>query len=108
MPCRHVVVVLKEMNMHPYNYCSDYYAKKNWLATYAETVYPIGHQSEWEVPDEVKDIIVLSPHERVKSGRPKTLRRKAGWEKDKHNKCRKCGELGHNKRTCSRRHRKYK
>ncbi|KAM6543336.1 hypothetical protein CsatB_007783 [Cannabis sativa] len=106
MPCGHAVAVMREMNMDPYTYCSDYYTKKNWLATYSGTVYPIGHQSEWEVPEEVKNIIVLPPHERVKSGRPKTLRRKAGWEKDQHNKCSKCGELGHNKRTCSRRRRR--
>ncbi|XP_060960959.1 uncharacterized protein LOC115723685 [Cannabis sativa] len=91
MPCGHAVAVMREMNMDPYTY---------W------TVYPIGHQSEWEVPEEVKNITVLPPHERVKSGRPKTLRRKAGWEKDQHNKCSKCGELGHNKRTCSRRRRR--
>ncbi|XP_060959254.1 uncharacterized protein LOC133030506 [Cannabis sativa] len=106
MPCGHAVAVMREMNMDPYTYCSDYYTKKNWLATYSGTVYPIGHQSEWEVPKEVKNIIVLPPHERVKSERPKTLRRKAGWEKDQHNKCSKCGELGHNKRTCSRRRRR--
>ncbi|XP_060968631.1 uncharacterized protein LOC133036152 [Cannabis sativa] len=106
MPCGHSVAVMREMNMDPYTYCSDYYTKKNWLATYSGTVYPIGHQSEWEVPEEVKNIIVLPPHERVKSGRLKTLRRKAGWEKDQHNKCSKCGELGHNKRTCSRRRRR--
>ncbi|XP_060965465.1 uncharacterized protein LOC133034401 [Cannabis sativa] len=76
MPCGHAVAVMREMNMDPYTYCSDYYTKKNWLATYSGTVYPIGHQSEWEVPEEVKNIIVLPPHERVKSGRPKTLRRK--------------------------------
>ncbi|KAM6554096.1 hypothetical protein CsatB_014858 [Cannabis sativa] len=106
MPCGHAVAVMREMNMDPYTYCSDYYTKKNWLATYSGTVYPIGHQSEWEVPEEVKNITVLPPHERVKSGRPKTLRRKAGWERDQHNKCSKCGELGHNKRTCSRRRRR--
>ncbi|XP_060974518.1 uncharacterized protein LOC133039630 [Cannabis sativa] len=104
MPCGHAVALMREMNMDPYTYCSDYYKKKkNWLATYSGTVYPIGHQSEWEVPEEVKNIIVLPPHEIIKSGKPKTLRRKAGWEKDQHNKCSKCGELGHNKRTCSRR-----
>ncbi|KAM6569939.1 hypothetical protein CsatB_017924 [Cannabis sativa] len=67
MPCGHAVTVMREMNMDPYTYCSDYYTKKNWLATYSGTVYPIGHQSEWEVPEEVKNIIVLPPHERVKS-----------------------------------------
>ncbi|KAM6543114.1 hypothetical protein CsatB_007561 [Cannabis sativa] len=91
MPYGHAMAVMREMNMDPYNY---------W------TVYPIGNQSEWEVPEEVKDIIVLPPHERVKSGRSKTLRRKAGWENDQHKKCSKCGELGHNKRTCSRRRRR--
>ncbi|XP_060969651.1 uncharacterized protein LOC133036896 [Cannabis sativa] len=28
MPCGHAVAVMREMNMDPYTYCSDYYTKK--------------------------------------------------------------------------------
>ncbi|XP_060960707.1 uncharacterized protein LOC133031261 [Cannabis sativa] len=104
MSCGQVVAVLKEMNMDLYNYCSEYYTKKKWLETYAGTMYPIERQSEWEVPQNVKDIIVLPSVERLKSGRPKKRTWEAGWEKKQHIKCNKCGDLGHTKRTCIRRH----
>ncbi|XP_062080313.1 uncharacterized protein LOC133785066 [Humulus lupulus] len=100
MPCAHALVVMKEMNIDPYDYCSHYYTTKAWLETYDATVYQIGKQRDWELPDFFKDIIVLPPFERVRVGRPKKRRIIFAWETKKKNKCSKCGQRGHNKKTC--------
>ncbi|XP_062112915.1 uncharacterized protein LOC133824070 [Humulus lupulus] len=90
MPCGHALAVMKEMNIDPYDYCSHYYTTKVWLETYNATVYPVGKQQHWELPDFFKDIIVLPPFERVKTGRPKKRIIIASWETKKKNKCSKC------------------
>ncbi|XP_062100719.1 uncharacterized protein LOC133806641 [Humulus lupulus] len=74
MPYGHTLVVMKEMNIDPYDYCSHYYTTKVWLETYDATVYPVGKQQHWELPDFFKDITVLPPFERVKAKRPKKRR----------------------------------
>ncbi|KAM6585472.1 hypothetical protein CsatB_012474 [Cannabis sativa] len=102
MPCNHAVAVMKDLNINTYNYCAQYYTSKAWLQTYEETVYPVGNVREWELPDFFEEIIVLPPKERIKSGRPRKRRMAAAWETKKQNKCGKCGQKGHNKKTCRR------
>ncbi|XP_060959148.1 uncharacterized protein LOC115700082 [Cannabis sativa] len=91
MPCAHALAVMKEMYLDPQNYCSDYYSTKNWLETYEATVYPVGKQSNWDIPQEIKDIEILPPLERVKAGRPKKKRTRPSWETKTQIKCTKCG-----------------
>ncbi|XP_062103852.1 uncharacterized protein LOC133814968 [Humulus lupulus] len=100
MPCGHTLAVMKEMNIDPYDYCSHCYTTKVWLETYDAIVYPVGKQQHWELPNFFKDIIVLPPFERVKAGIPKKRRIIATWETKKKNKCNKCGQIGHNRKTC--------
>ncbi|XP_062103762.1 uncharacterized protein LOC133814871 [Humulus lupulus] len=100
MPCGHALAVMMEMNIDPYDYCSHYYTTKVWLETYDATVYPVGKQQHWELPDFFKDIIVFPLFERVKAGRPKKRRIIASWETKKKKKCSKCGQRGHNRKTC--------
>ncbi|XP_062103350.1 uncharacterized protein LOC133814401 [Humulus lupulus] len=100
MLCGHALAVMKEMNIDPYDYCSHYYTTQLLLETYDATVYLVGKQQHWELPDFFKDIIVLSPFERVKAGRPKKRRLIAAWETKKKNKGSKCGQRGHNRKTC--------
>ena len=39
--------------------CSHYYSSEAWVAAYAETIYLLGIQEEWEVSEEVHSIEVL-------------------------------------------------
>ncbi|XP_062118713.1 uncharacterized protein LOC133832378 [Humulus lupulus] len=100
MPSGHALAVMKEMNIDPYDYCSHYYTTNVWLETYDATMYPVGKQQHWELPNFFKDIIVLPPFERVKAGRPKKRRIIAAWETKKKNKCSKCGQRDHNRKIC--------
>ncbi|XP_062094046.1 uncharacterized protein LOC133800089 [Humulus lupulus] len=92
MPCGHAIAVMKEMNLDPYNYCSHYYTTKTWFETYESTIYSVGNQHNWDVPQYVKDMIVMPPFEKVKAERPKKRRFRAAWENKKQNKCSKCGQ----------------
>ncbi|XP_050211806.1 uncharacterized protein LOC126661964 [Mercurialis annua] len=100
IPCQHAVAIINEMNRDPYQYCSIYYMKETMLATYSETVFPMAKEDEWDVPQQVKDFIVLPPQHKTKSGRPKKERFKHTWEKLKHAKCTRCGDRGHSRKTC--------
>ncbi|KAM6551781.1 hypothetical protein CsatB_001589 [Cannabis sativa] len=102
MPCNHAVTVMKDLNINTYNYCAHYYTSKAWLQTYEEIVYPVENVREWELQNFFEHIIVLPPKERIKSGRPRKRRMAAAWETKKQNKCGKCGQKGHNKKTCRR------
>ncbi|XP_050215326.1 protein FAR1-RELATED SEQUENCE 5-like [Mercurialis annua] len=102
IPCAHAVAVIRKYNKDPLFYCSKYYMKETYVNTYIHTVYPMTNKSTWNTPQEVKDIIVLPPESRTKSGRPKKKRIVAGHEKRSKNTCTVCKKKGYNKKTCKR------
>ncbi|CAH9117798.1 unnamed protein product [Cuscuta epithymum] len=99
LPCIHALAVLKKMNQEPYKFCSSYYLKDTMQQTYQRTVHPIPDQGTWPMNtcDQMK---IYPPHGRKKSGRPKKQRYKAHWESTSTHKCGKCGNQGHNRKTC--------
>ncbi|XP_050222268.1 uncharacterized protein LOC126672360 [Mercurialis annua] len=71
--------------------------KKN---VHEATVYPMPSKSDWDDPIEVESIEVLPLIGKISVGRPKKRRIKASWEGKEKNKCIRCGQRGHNKKTC--------
>ncbi|KAK1381903.1 SWIM-type domain-containing protein [Heracleum sosnowskyi] len=104
IPCAHAIAALQKSNLDPYDYCSQYYKKETMVAAYKEIVYPIGNKETWVIPEHVKSVIVYPPEGRIRVGRPKKRRCKASWERNgnpvKQINCGKCGQNGHNRRTC--------
>ncbi|XP_062100209.1 uncharacterized protein LOC133806090 [Humulus lupulus] len=100
MPCGHALSMMKEIHLDPYVYCSDYYTTKTWLQTYEAIVYPVGNQRTWDVPNYIKEIIILPSDARVKTWRPKKRRIRAAWETKMQNRCSRCGQRGHNRKAC--------
>ncbi|KAK6115155.1 hypothetical protein DH2020_007424 [Rehmannia glutinosa] len=100
IPCPHALAVVKDLNADPYQYCSSYYMKETMKATYLETVYPIPHEGTWFLLEEINTMVILPPEGKAKSGRPKKRRHKAAWEKSAKSKCGRCGDPGHNRKTC--------
>ncbi|XP_055961512.1 uncharacterized protein LOC130015425 [Mercurialis annua] len=100
IPCQHAVAIINEMNRDPYQYCSIYYMKETMLATYSETVFPMAKEDEWDIPQQVKEFLVLPPQHKTKSGRPKKQRYKSSSEKTANATCTRCGKCGHNRKTC--------
>ncbi|KAL5561682.1 hypothetical protein UlMin_031429 [Ulmus minor] len=86
-----------------YSLVSPYYTKEYYVLAYGETIYPVGSQSQWDVPNEVVARIVL-PREvkKKKRGRPKTSRfPSVGEFRMRKNRCGKCGAYGHYKKKCN-------
>ena len=67
--------------------------------TYSRSVNPIGDETTWDIPREVKELIVLPPEGRTKVGRPKKRRLRVGWETKVKNKCSRCKTFSHNRKT---------
>ncbi|KAL5544370.1 hypothetical protein UlMin_008154 [Ulmus minor] len=86
-----------------YDCCSPFYNAEYWRLAYVESVYPVPSQSNWEIPDEIQEVVVLPPDlkEQRKRGRPRNNRYRSSGElpKRKH-KCTKCGEEGHYQKKC--------
>ncbi|KAL5544667.1 hypothetical protein UlMin_008451 [Ulmus minor] len=86
-----------------YSLVSPYYTKEYYVLAYGETIYPVGSQSQWDVPNEVATRVVL-PREvkERKRGRPKTSRFPlVGEFRKQKNHCGKCGAYGHYKKKCN-------
>ncbi|XP_049357107.1 uncharacterized protein LOC125821778 [Solanum verrucosum] len=84
-------------------YCSDFYKPKTVLKTYEVPVYPLPDVTEWNVPEHIVEEIVLPPRYKRPPGRPKKQRDKSFSELSKRkgtNSCSRCGNRGHNKRSC--------
>ncbi|KAL5557126.1 hypothetical protein UlMin_039362 [Ulmus minor] len=68
LPCVHAMIAIRHMRGDVYDFCSDYYLSKRWKATYAGVVYPLPHQADWVVPNEIRENKLLPPDVRSVSG----------------------------------------
>ncbi|KAL5560036.1 hypothetical protein UlMin_036247 [Ulmus minor] len=59
--CAHAMIAIRHSKRDVYDFCSEYYNSSTWKATYARVVYPLPHQGDWVVPNEVRDVKVLPP-----------------------------------------------
>ncbi|XP_062075860.1 uncharacterized protein LOC133779986 [Humulus lupulus] len=69
LPCAHAIAVFKEMNQDPYQYCSPYYTKEDMVATYKESVYPLGNEDTWQIPEHIKAVKIHPPEGKIRSYR---------------------------------------
>ncbi|KAL5538211.1 hypothetical protein UlMin_045403 [Ulmus minor] len=103
LPCVHAVAATHHAQVSVYSLVSPYYTKEYYLLAYGETIYPVGSQSQWDVPNEVVARIVLPREVKdKKKGRPKTSRfPSVGEFRKRKNRCGKCGAYGHYKKKCN-------
>ena len=50
------------------------------MATYENSIHPLGSENSWTIPEEVLKIKVQAPNGRRKPGRPKNQRAKSAAE----------------------------
>ncbi|KAH6758942.1 hypothetical protein C2S51_019177 [Perilla frutescens var. frutescens] len=117
MPCSHASTAIRNQGMSVYDFVSVYYKTENWKELYAAQVNPILLEEDWNVPSEVKDIIVLPPIVLRQSGRsreqqfatgadiPRSRRAPtsigvSGSHPRAKKRCSICGETTHTKNRC--------
>ena len=101
IPCRHALAVIAKKRLGAYSYCSHYYTKEELLASYEETIRPLGNPKTWSIPNEVKSMEVLPPVSAEKSGsRSRRKRTPPAGEEPPQVKCGRCNKYGHNRKTC--------
>ncbi|KAL5550262.1 hypothetical protein UlMin_000438 [Ulmus minor] len=54
LPCVHAMIAIRHRKCDVYEFCSDYYSSACWKATYVGVVYPLHHQGDWVVPNDVR------------------------------------------------------
>ncbi|KAI9187308.1 hypothetical protein LWI28_026648 [Acer negundo] len=102
-PCKHALAVLTYNRQHAHDFVHWYYSKEAFQAAYSGAINPIPDASRWPIVDNVP---LDPPLRRTLVGRPKKNRRREPDEGPAagrifSNKCKKCGTIGHNKRTCT-------
>ncbi|KAL5547888.1 hypothetical protein UlMin_003119 [Ulmus minor] len=59
LPCAHATIAIRHSKRDVYDFCSECYNSSTWKATYAGVVYPLPHQGDWVIPNEVCNVKVL-------------------------------------------------
>ncbi|XP_022040793.1 uncharacterized protein LOC110943349 [Helianthus annuus] len=119
MPCKHAVAAIWDMSRNsidagiPEEWVSDVYWLSTWKKVYENVIEPINGLNMWTPSQCPTTLIPPKHHTRV--GRPKKKRKEAFGEKELEQefdkggkmtrkgstiKCGKCGNMGHNVRSC--------
>ena len=102
LPCGHVVMVLTFLKQETSAHMAlDAYKVDTYVRTYEECVYPIPEPRNWVMSEDM--MIVRAPiMEKSQVGRPKNTNRiPSQGEEPIIRVCGRCGERGHNSRTCT-------
>ncbi|XP_074314875.1 uncharacterized protein LOC141651046 [Silene latifolia] len=107
LPCQHAIAAINNQRANYEDFVHEAYTKEKYMATYEHPIPPMPGIDQWERVDMVEP---LPPPYRKLPGRPSLKkRRKEAGEKgstDQQQKqglqrrCGKCGEIGHNVKTC--------
>ena len=97
VPCAHAIAACRAKETSVYSVCSQFYTANALVLAYAEPIWPVGNRNEWEVPEDVRDRIVLPPMRQVIPGRRKTIRISSVEEDVVRKKYQRCGGGGHNR-----------
>ncbi|VFQ89175.1 unnamed protein product [Cuscuta campestris] len=107
IPCVHALACSERTCIDCYSLCSKLYTKDYMYIAYAETIYPVPHEDDWDA-DGMELLEVKPPILNKQRGRPTTKRFPSDGEARKKYKltCSGCQGKGHTVRTCAKRPRK--
>ncbi|XP_062113180.1 uncharacterized protein LOC133824319 [Humulus lupulus] len=102
LPCEHALASARDRGISPYSLCSRFYTVEVWLSSYGGSVYTLGNEESWVIPNDIGSMMIAPPLVKQKAGRPKKKRRLSKGEKNsKQHRCSRCGVLGQNRVTCT-------
>ncbi|EOX93612.1 Uncharacterized protein TCM_002504 [Theobroma cacao] len=90
LPCMHAMVAISKCKRAAIELCSDYYKTRSWAEGYAVPIRLVRHSSEWDIPDDVQQIVILPSSWR---GQPTVGRRRPKT-------CPICRQPGHKRNRC--------
>ncbi|KAK2653514.1 hypothetical protein Ddye_013370 [Dipteronia dyeriana] len=99
LPWHHALAAIRYAKKKFLDYYGDYYKTTSWVEAYAESIFPVGYPSEWNIPEDVRSKVVLSPPFRGQDERPRKMRFKSTREHG-NGKTRNytiCKKSGHNR-----------
>ncbi|TXG63319.1 hypothetical protein EZV62_010313 [Acer yangbiense] len=78
------------------------FKKLSLVEAYAGVIRPIGHMSEWEIPNEISSLVVHPPPWISQAGQPCKIRKPSTGEfhSGKVKTCSLCKQSGHNRQNC--------
>ena len=100
IPCAHAIAACRYRNMSCYTLCSQYYMKNLLICSYSKSIYPIGNNKDWVILEDIRCRVVLPPNSRRPTGRPRKERIRSSGETKSTRCCGRCGDYGHNRKTC--------
>ncbi|KAK3212694.1 hypothetical protein Dsin_017400 [Dipteronia sinensis] len=80
LPCRHALAAIRYAKKPFPDFCGDCYKTTSWIEAYSGNIFPVGHPSEWNIPQDVRSKVVHPPPFRAQAGRPKKKRFKSVGE----------------------------
>lgn len=100
-PCSHVISACAALAINPMEYVHPVYKLENIVKAYQGQWYPVKDEPFW--PPAPAITLVADPALLRARGRPKStrIRNEMDWiESGPRQRCRLCGEEGHNRRSC--------
>ncbi|XP_042067357.1 uncharacterized protein LOC121810671 [Salvia splendens] len=112
IPCTHAIATINKNDDDVMRYVSRYYLKSTMIMLYENVLYLINGMDNWPKTTSDGVLELAPPRSKRQRGRPKKLRREEpqirlhadGGESLRRTfvmKCLRCGQEGHNRRTCS-------
>ncbi|KAJ3667555.1 hypothetical protein LUZ61_023109 [Rhynchospora tenuis] len=71
IPCGHALLAADHLGIPYASLCGVCYRKQTWIDTYAGEINPDGCPEDVDIPDDIKQLLLMPPKTRRPSGRPK-------------------------------------
>ncbi|KAK2659004.1 hypothetical protein Ddye_005537 [Dipteronia dyeriana] len=65
LSCRQALAAIRYAKKPLPDYCGDSYKTTSWVKVYTGTIFPVEHPSDWNISEDVRSKVVLSPHFRA-------------------------------------------
>ncbi|XP_042027121.1 uncharacterized protein LOC121774288 [Salvia splendens] len=112
IPCTHAIATINKNGDDVTRFVSRYYLKSTMIMLYENVLYPINGVDNWPKSSSADALEPAPPRTKRQRGRPKKRRREEpqirlhadegeSLRRTFVMKCRRCGQEGHNRRTCS-------
>ncbi|XP_022852522.1 uncharacterized protein LOC111374128 [Olea europaea var. sylvestris] len=101
--CEHTVAVAMYRGFTARKLCSLYYTTESWRTAYAETVFHLSNETDWEIPEHILPFNDLLPPAIEPRGprRPNTSRIPSTREFLQPRRCGRCRAIGHTRQLCT-------